>query len=110
MFKSVKKNDKGMVLTMVIMITMVMMVYTLGIVSTNVSQVTSGQRQADRIKAEQLAKGAFWVAYMSDYNLGNAITIPTTEATELGLDSITFEKQVGTGPDSTDTWSIGVAY
>ncbi len=52
------KNKNGVILVTILMFTSVMMILVMGIVSTNVSEVTLGQRQIDRIKYEQLLLAA----------------------------------------------------
>ncbi len=47
------KNKQGIILLTVLSVTAIMMIFVIGIVSTNVSQITIGQRQIDRIKNEQ---------------------------------------------------------
>ena len=52
--KKCLKNRQGIILLTVLSVTTIMMIFVIGIMSVNVSQVTSGQRQIDRIKNEQL--------------------------------------------------------
>ena len=67
-------NDSGFVIVAVIIITLVMLVIAVGIVSLNSSSAISTQHQIDRIKMEQLGKGALWVNYMSLLQSGTPIT------------------------------------
>ena len=52
--KKLLKSRQGIILLTVLSVTAIMMIFVIGIMSVNVSQVTSGQRQIDRIKNEQL--------------------------------------------------------
>ena len=51
-------------LVVIIVIVMIMTILAIGVMSMNVSQSLSNQRQIDRIKAELLAHGIFWEEYM----------------------------------------------
>jgi hypothetical protein len=50
-------KQEGIILITVLSFTTIMMIFVIGIVSTNVGQVNAGQKQIDRIKYEQLAFG-----------------------------------------------------
>ena len=69
------KNKKGIVLVTVLSVTTVLMILVIGIVSTNVSQITSGQRQIDRIKYEALNNAASLQAFDNVYRTGAAMTV-----------------------------------
>ena len=58
-----KKENKATVLITVIMLILAMTTLSIGILGAMGSQGLLGQNQVDRIKAEQLAKGAFWKYY-----------------------------------------------
>ena len=58
--KRLAKDRSGFLLATVILFTMVLTVVAISIMSLNVSQSISGQAAVDSIKAEELAKGAFY--------------------------------------------------
>jgi Tfp pilus assembly protein PilX len=100
-----KKNESGMVLIIVLMTIVVMMVFSMGVISRGVSQTKSSQGQIDRIKAEELAVGAYAKAY-SERATGAALTTSFSEV----LDNRTFTATVvDSGPSSVPaTNAIGV--
>ena len=49
-----------------------MTILAIALMSASVSQTLSSQHQIERIKAEQLAKGAFWYNYLSISTLGSS--------------------------------------
>ncbi len=57
-----------MILLVVLLIVTVMMVFTLMILTQSMNQTTASQKEIERIKADQLAKGIFWNAYSSGTN------------------------------------------
>ena len=113
MFKILKiKNDqKGVVLVTVIVITLVMMILAVGLLGLNVSQVTQGEREVERIQAKHLAMGAWWDAYTNLYSGGDPTAGPPQTQV---LDGKTFTIQtqkVVDNPDPTpDEYQIDVTY
>ena len=104
------RQESGIVLVTVLMMSVIMMILAIGIIGTNVSGVTSGQRQIDRIKSEQLTKGAYWIAYSQ--LSANPPVAPTY--TTVTLDGKTFTATVsGAGAGiggSTQSRSVTVNY
>lgn len=101
MLKSLK-NESGMVLIMVLLVTIIIMVYSIGIISRGTSQVVSAEDEVDRIKAEQLVIGAYAKTYS---DLASGSSAPTSISAT--LDNKTFLVTVasanGTGPVNTNT-------
>ena len=62
MLRGLKNDEKGIVFVTVLLIIIVMMVLTVSVISMNVTQVTSTEREIKRIRAESLAMGM--VAYV----------------------------------------------
>lgn len=83
------RKQSGMVLMMVLMIVMVMMILTITILTQSLNQSTSTHKQIEKIKKDQLAKGAFWKAYA---NRGQVDKPQTTET----IDGKTFQTTVTT--------------
>ena len=71
MFKKIHNDQSGIVLLVVLAISMVMIVTSLSILNSNLNLTLSGQRQVDRIKADQIAKGQFWRNHASLVTTGN---------------------------------------
>jgi type II secretory pathway component PulK len=96
-----------MVMVMVLMAIAVMMVFSIGVISRGVSQTKSSEQQIDRIKAEQLAMGAYAKAY-SDMAVGGAM--PTTFTAT--LDNKTYNATITTltgGTNNTNVMTISTA-
>ncbi len=104
-----KYNESGIILLTVIMLVMAMSTLAIGIFGVMGSQGLLGQNQVDKIKAEQLAKGATYLRYMN--NVSNAGT-PALKETLDGKDfTITFSTGgVGSGPENTTPHIVSVAY
>jgi hypothetical protein len=105
-----KQNESGIVLVTVLMVVIVMIILVVSVMSVNVSEVIVTQRVEDRIKAEQLAKGAFWLNY-SNVNSG----LPVENPPPVDLDGKSYTATTtlnpdGSGPNSTDPLSTNVAY
>ena len=101
MFQNLK-NESGMVLIMVLLVTIIIMVYSIGILSRGASQVVSAEDEVDRIKAEQLVIGAYAKTY-SDLAAGSSAPASFSAT----LDNKTFLVSVtssnATGPGNTNT-------
>ncbi len=55
------KNRSGIVLVMILGVSILLTIMTIGIINSNANQIISGRRQIDRVKAEQYAKGIMWI-------------------------------------------------
>jgi ABC-type Fe3+ transport system permease subunit len=77
-----KKNNKesGIVLFIVLMTAIIIMIFSLGILTQSMNEINYAQQQIDQIASEQWSKGVFWNAYSNSFltpgmtNVG----IPTT--------------------------------
>ena len=72
MFRQLR-NESGMVMVMVLMAIVIMMVFSIGVISRGISQSKSAEEQVDRIKSEQLAIGAY-AKYYSDMAVAGGAT------------------------------------
>ena len=111
MFRQLRNNESGVVLIMVVMTVVIMMIFSIGLVSRGVSQTKSSESQIDRIKAEQLAMGVYAKAY-SDRAAGLAMNALTTyNAT---MDNKTYFVNVvdsgGGGINNTNALSVDALY
>ena len=100
------QNKSGIVLVAIIVVTLVMSILAIGIMSTNLNQAFSSKTQVDRIRAEELAKGAFWFNFTSLRDLGTS-AVPPTET----IDGITYtfnRTSTGVGPNGTTPQDIQV--
>ena|SRR3989338_8289966 len=106
MFRNLKDDNSGIVLVTVIVMVLVMMIFSIGILGLNVSQVTTGEREVERIQAQQLAMGGWWVAYSNLYAGGNPDGTSVAET----LDGKTFT--INTKQDIIDPtqYTVDVTY
>jgi hypothetical protein len=67
MFPQLKKinNESGIVLFIVLMTAIIIMIFSVGILTESANEVNSAQQQIDQIEADEIAKGIFWNAYSS---------------------------------------------
>ncbi len=108
MFKGIQRPEGGVVLISVLVISIVMMVFAISVLSLNVSQVTVGQHQVERIKADQYAKGIFWLNYTSLLNGTGPIGAQSEP-----LDNKTYSASVsamGNGIYNTQRYDVTVSY
>ncbi len=102
MLRKRKSDESGMVMIVVLMVTIIIMVYSIEILSRGASQVISAEDQVDKIKAEQLAMGAYAKAY-SDAASGAAIPTSFTETLNNKTFTVNVSDAGATGPLSTNT-------
>ena len=113
MLRQFKNNPSGVVLVTVLMVIVVMIIFTIGLLSRSVTQTVSAEKQIDRIRAEQFVKGVFWQVYA---NLADGGT-PATSYTA-PIDGKNFTATVtlptaatkGQGIYGTDPYTISVDY
>ena len=75
MLRQFKHKPSGVVLVTVLMVIVVMIIFTIGLLSRSVTQTVSAEKQVDRIRAEQFVKGVFWQVYA---NLADNLPIATS--------------------------------
>jgi len=61
-FKKIN-NESGIVLFIVLMTAIIIMIFSVGILTQSMNEINYAQQQIDQIASEQCAKGAFWKAY-----------------------------------------------
>jgi len=76
MFPQFKKinNESGVVLFIVLMTAIIIMIFSLGILTQSINEINYAQQQIDQIASEQLAKGIFWNAYNAE---ASSMSMPT---------------------------------
>jgi len=67
MYPQLKKlnNESGIVLFIVLMTAIIIMIFSVGILTQSANEVNFAQQQIDQIQAEELAKGMYWLSYSS---------------------------------------------
>lgn len=105
-------NQSGIVLVTVVVIIVTMTILAIALMSTTTSQVVATQHQIDRLKAEELAKGAHWYNYMNINTTGLTAMPPAVI-----LDGKTYTPIIiapgpppGSGPNDTDQYDIRINY
>jgi len=83
MFGQFKKinNESGIVLFIVLMASIIIMLFSLGILTQSMNEINYAQQQIDQITSEQLSRGIFWNAYTNSYFSNSqsvTVGIPTT--------------------------------
>ena len=104
-------NKSGIVLFTVLLIVSMMTVLTIAIINLNVNQAKINEQQINRIKAEQLAYGAYWVNY-SLLRANPAASPVTVQDTLDGkfFQATTSQQALGGGPNATTGYAISVNY
>jgi hypothetical protein len=86
MFPQFKKRNKesGMVLYIVLMTAIVIMIFSVSILTQSLNETNYAQQQIDQIASDQLAKGLFWNTYSASYSAGQIVSLaPTAYSTVL---------------------------
>ena len=102
-----KHNRSGIVFMTVLMVTIIMIIFAVGMTSASVSQSTLVQNEVQRIQVEQLVKGTYW----SIYNQGGSC--PPSTTTPVGGRNFTVDVTcgaLGSGVNSTQPFQIAVTY
>jgi hypothetical protein len=74
MFPQLKKlnNESGIVLFVVLMTAIIIMIFSVGILTQSMNEINYAQQQIDQIVSDQLSKGIFWNAYSNSYLLSGS--------------------------------------
>jgi len=111
MLKKLKKNDKGVVFVTVLMIIMVMMILSISIISLNVSQLLTTEKEVRRIQAEVLALGAFAYTLADQQNAAPSNPISLSHSIDgLWFSVTTMVDPAGGGIFSTDITTVTVDF
>jgi len=94
-----------MVLIMVLMSIIIMMIFSIGVISRGVSGTKSSESQIDRIKSEQLAMGAYAKSY-SDLTAGGAMNTAYSATLDNKTYTATVVNNGPGGPNNTNTLTI----
>ncbi len=75
MFPQFKKrnHESGLVLYLVLITVIIIMIFSLGILSQSMNETNYAQQQVDQIVSDQLAKGLYWNSYSNSFS-SNALT------------------------------------
>ena len=70
MFPQFKKtnNESGIVLFVVLMTAIIIMIFSVAILTQSMNELNYAQQQIDQISSEELAKGMWWNAYANGMN------------------------------------------
>ncbi len=68
MFPQLKKlnNESGIVLFIVLMTAIIIMIFSVGILSQSMNEINYAQQQIDQITCDQLTKGSFWSNFATE--------------------------------------------
>ena len=100
MFPQLKKinNESGIVLFIVLMTAIVIMIFSLGILTQSMNEVNYAQQQIDQLTAEQWSKGVFWNAYSNGYL--------TPGMTNVGISTVMQGRNYQTTINTTSTATL----
>jgi len=108
MFPQFKKlnNESGIVLFIVLMTAILIMLFSLGILTQSMNEINYAQQQIDQIASDQLVKGVWWNAYNAE---SNSMTLPTGQSVSLS------GRSYGTGmtivsPSAISNYQVSVSY
>lgn len=100
----VLRRHKGMVLVIVIVAIMLMSIVVVGILSRHVSMSLGDEKEIQRLQAEFLAKGCFWLSYQSG-------GVPASCTETVGPTTYTVTYTTGaSGPGGTTEFITHVDY
>jgi ABC-type Fe3+ transport system permease subunit len=91
MFPQLKKinNESGVVLFIVLMTAIIIMLFSVGILTQSLNESSSAQQQVDQIVSDQLSKGFFWNAFANG-------TLGATAPANIGVSTITLQGRIYT--------------
>jgi len=111
MFPQFKKinNESGVVLFIVLMTSIIIMIYSVGILTQSVNEINYAQQQIDQITTDQLSKGVFWNAYASGMtNLpGQVCQSPSGSSSTCTSSGRTYNMTVTPNTSNNSTNPIG---
>ena len=102
MFKQLK-NDRGLILVVVLMIVIVMTTLTLSLISLNISQVGIAEQEVKRIQSELISSG--WLQLMFARQQSG---IAGNMTSSLSMGSTTFSSTVTMTPVATNPLVNGI--
>lgn len=106
MFFQFKKlnNESGIVLFIVLMTSIIIMIYSLSVLTQSMNEINYAQQQIDQLTTEQWSKGAFWNAYSNEMGQGNMLMSTTinnrTYWMQMNFDTTTNNVEVVTNYDT----------
>ena len=109
MFRNLHTNESGLMLVTVLIMTIIMITLAIGLLGLNVGQVTTSEREVERIQARQLAIGSWWMAYSNLYTGGNPEGTGQHTFPDGKTFTITTDMQ-GPGPGQSNAYRVQVTY
>ena len=113
MLRQFKHKPSGVVLVTVLMVIVVMIIFTIGLLSRSVTQTVSAEKQVDRIRAEQFVKGVFWQVYANladNLLVAGSVTQTIDGKTYTATITPPIAATKGKGIYGTDPYTISVDY
>lgn len=120
MFPQFKKidNESGIILFIVLMTAIIILIYSLSILTQSMNEINYAQQQIDQISSEQLAKGAFWNAYANTTaatagvtNSSSPLTAAFGNGRQYTVNTQTYQQGQGTCPAGVgNCWTIFTNY
>jgi len=81
MFPQFRKinNESGVVLFIVLMTSIIIMIFSVSILTQSLNEMNYAQVQIDQISSEEMARGVFWNWYSSNTAVSNSMTMCATQ-------------------------------
>jgi hypothetical protein len=79
-FKKIN-NESGIVLFIVLMTAIIIMIFSVGILTQSANEINYAQQQIDQIASEEMGKGVFWQQYSSIGSYNTLSSVPATAQT-----------------------------
>lgn len=105
MFRQLKKNESGVVLVTIIIISMVMAILAIGMLSLNSSQVRSSEQIKRDMIAEMFARMVYWEAQANNLNGLNVVN-----QVQRVINTTTYTADITVGTDMPPSLNIIVSY
>ncbi len=106
MFPQFKRinNESGVVLFIVLMTAIIIMIYSLGVLTQSLNEINYAQQQIDQINCDQLKKGFLWSSYASNSMQNVGIS------TVIGGRTYTITPVSTVNASGGNTWQISCTY
>ena len=103
-FKEIN-NESGVVLFIVLMAAIIIMIFSVGILTQSMNEVNYAQQQVDQISSDQLKQGLWWNAYASGMSV-----IPNAQSTSLSGRNYAMNMVQGATVSGITTYNMVVNY
>jgi hypothetical protein len=104
-----RNNESGMILVIATLFIMLIHLALIGILSRNVSQILSSDSELKQLQAEQLARGAWWLAHQN-LTTGGGLPAGFSVTNNNVTYTVAYFDDGNTGPNGTKQVRVRVSY